>query len=538
MLRPTVPVRQTSTMRVISDLRSEFDLTAIVRHEINTRNKLLPPRWSDRALIGQEDKVATWMKSLMRRDIPVEPEEILLARKLGRGARPVAVLGLKERLLYRAAVSLVEQEVGPPDRSSETYDQFQRAPLSTDGCEYVVKADVASYYQFIDHERLIDEVVAQTGDDLPVAMAVDLVRETSGRRFGLPQLSASSDVLAEIYIEPVRRELARGGLAAWRFADDFRIACRNYDEALRALEILDDAARELGLVLNEVKTSTPSRSHYEAGIDATRNRERELFEALQLEELEEPDRGWYDEADADDEVAELPTQLLDEPDFEDGELGLDELPPGSHEISEAQIAAATAVLEAWTYEDEDDETQRSEHARVTARLLGRALRVFGHAGSPLAIGQVASMLVYEPSLTPTIMRYVQALGRVERNLAQEALDDVCGSGIVSAWQSVWVAHVAGDLAPRRGGANRPHVQWLRAQLTSQRDSLRAEAALALARRRLASIEELLDVLQGLPESHRPTVLIAIAIIGGRDRALDLAESELDRLRVAGMTDGN
>lgn len=105
------------------------------------------------------------------------------------------------------------------------------------------KADIASYYQYIDHERLVDEVVAQTGDDLAVGLAVELLSETSGRRFGLPQLSQVSDILADVYIGPMSRHLARAGFRAWSFADDFRVACRTYDEALRALEAVDEGAR-------------------------------------------------------------------------------------------------------------------------------------------------------------------------------------------------------------------------------------------------------------------------------------------------------
>ncbi len=140
----------------------------------------------------------------MRRDVAVDPEEVVLARKLGRGARPCAILGLKERLLYRAAVSLIEDVTGPSDRSQEAYDAFRQAPVEFEGCRYVLKADIASYYQYVDHERLVDEVVARTGDDLAVSIAVELLGETGGRQFGLPQLSSVSDVLADVYIDPMR----------------------------------------------------------------------------------------------------------------------------------------------------------------------------------------------------------------------------------------------------------------------------------------------------------------------------------------------
>jgi hypothetical protein len=122
---------------------------------------------------------------------------------------------------------------------------------------------------------------------LAVSLAVELLGETSGRQFGLPQLSSVSDVLADVYIAPMRRHLVRSGFQVWSYADDFRVACRSYDEALRALEAADEGARLLGLVLNELKTATPGVDKYRDSLTALRDRERALFAHLDVEELRE-----------------------------------------------------------------------------------------------------------------------------------------------------------------------------------------------------------------------------------------------------------
>ncbi len=83
------------------------DLDEVVAAELVTWNKLTPPRWADRALVGSESEVVSWFGSLARRELELDAEEVLFARKLGRGARPIALLGLKERLLYRGAVSVI-----------------------------------------------------------------------------------------------------------------------------------------------------------------------------------------------------------------------------------------------------------------------------------------------------------------------------------------------------------------------------------------------------------------------------------------------
>ena len=426
-------------------------------------------------------------------------------------------------------MALIEADVGTPDRSQSAYQTFQEGPLSVEGCEYVLKSDIASYYQYIDHELLVNEVVAQTGDDLAVSLAVEVLAHTSSRRFGLPQLSSVSDVLADIYIDPMRRVLVRRGYLVWCFTDDFRVACRSYDEALGALEATDEAARELGLVLNEMKSSTPGIDRYRASLTAVRDRERELFAMLEVEELNEPDPGEYGEERALDEQSERDS-LLDEADFDDADLQ-PEAPNDEEVVSQAQLLAASKVVDLWVEEEEDEDTQRSERAQVTARILGRALRVFTLGGDPSALEHVASMLVYEPYLTPTIARYVRECGRFARRSTRNTLDDVCRSGIVSTWQAIWIAYIAGELPRRRGGEQLAHVGWLREQLRSPSAALRAEASLALARRRLTSANELLDVAAGLPSMHRPTALLGLAALGEEDIAMGAADSELDRLRI-------
>jgi hypothetical protein len=515
-------------MNVLSDLRRAIDVKKVVGQELSSWNELLPPRWGDRALRGNEEAVAAWITSVMRREIAVDREEVVLARKLGRGARPCIMLGLKERLLYRGAVSLVEDVAGSADRSKAAYDAFQNGPASFEGCRYVLKADIASYYQYIDHERLVDEVVARTGDDLAVALAAELLGETSGRQFGLPQLSSVSDVLADIYIDPLRRHLVRSGLPVWSFADDFRVACRSYDEALKALEAADEGARLLGLVLNEMKTATPGIDTYRASLTAVRDRERELFTALDAEVLDEPEPAEYSDEERLDEVGDELT-LLDEDDSDEGGVGTEQVTEEGP-VSEAQLLAASKVIELWAEEEEDDDTQRSEPASVTAKLLGRALRVYARGQDPTGLNRVASMLVYEPSLTPTIARYMRACGEFARRDARDALDDVCESGIVSTWQALWIAYVAGELPRRRGGGRHAHVEWLKRQLLNRHPALRAEAVLALSRRRLVTTGEVLDVAVGLPTMHRPTAVLALAALD-EEAAGAVVESDLDRLRI-------
>lgn len=514
-------------MEIDRSLLDEISFPSVVSAELRSHQKLLPPNWADRALrgSGSELHVSEWVTSACRHSLKVEPEEIVLARKLGRGARPIALLGLKERLIYRGLGSLVEAGVGAPDRSPEAFETFQVAPLAVKDATHVFKADIASYYQYVDHERLVDEVVAQIGDDRAISAIARLLQASSGRRFAIPQLNATSDVLAEVYIDPMRRDLVRAGFDVWRFADDFRIACRGYAEALRALEVADRSARELGLVLNELKTSTPGVGTYLASLSSTEDREQELFDSLDIDEFVDLEPGEYTDLDDEFDTEDGPASLV--PD-EDPHQVTEDAPESAQEVSPAQLEAARKVLALWVSEEEDEDTQRSERAHVTARLLGRALRTLGVAEDPSALANTVAILVYEPSLTPTLARYMGDCAGSDRSSVAEALDEVFESRSISAWQAIWMAHVAGELPRPSRGVRKAHAEWLVASLSSSQPSLRAGAAIALGRRRLASSSVLLDAMTHLPPLHRRTALMAVAAVD-EGSATNVAESELDRV---------
>ncbi|HEX8003688.1 MAG TPA: RNA-directed DNA polymerase [Mycobacteriales bacterium] len=286
-----------SIVELPKDVRDRIDWDAVVGHELTTLNRLLPPRWGDLALRSHERHVVNWFKAATRRGFTPSPDDTILARKVSGGARPLTFMSLLDRLSYRAAVSVLAEDLPSFPRTHDAYEAFQRAPLAVDGCAYVLKSDVSAFYQYIDHERLVTEIIAQTGDDLAITTAIEVIRGSTGRQFGLPQLNLVSDALAEVYIEPIRRHLTRAGFNVWRFADDFRVACETYEEALEAWELLDRAARDLGLVLNEAKTRTPGRARYEASLTAVATREAELFSALGVEPLDPWDTAEYSDED-------------------------------------------------------------------------------------------------------------------------------------------------------------------------------------------------------------------------------------------------
>jgi len=269
-------------MRVPVAVLAAVDFRAIVIAELSARNRFLPPPLADRALLDNVDGLADRLSTRMRRDFEPSQQDSVLARKASRGSRPLPFIALEDRLVYRALVStLIERLPVVPGR--EDYDAFVKSPLDVEGGEFILKADLAACYQYVDHERLVDEVVAQTGDDLAVTAVVELLQAGTGRRFGLPQMNASSDILADLYVDPIRRNLLRSGHSVFRYADDFRVACANYSEALSSLEQIERSAFDLGLVLNEAKTGTPRRETYMHSLTEVERAEQQLFASLRDE---------------------------------------------------------------------------------------------------------------------------------------------------------------------------------------------------------------------------------------------------------------
>lgn len=321
----------------------------------------------------------------MAYDFEPERTDTVLARKIGGGSRPLPYMSLRDRLAYRALVGTVDPEM---ESARGDHASFQVDPLHVEGCKYILKADVAAFYQYIDHEKLVDEVVAQTGDDLGIVAATQLLQANTGRLFGIPQMSQASDALAEIYVDPIRRDLVRAGYTVFRFADDFRVACTDYSSALAALELMERSAFSLGLVLNESKTSTPSIDTYSSSLREIERAEGELFRTMDrtnaeilgvdvadlspsIEDFFNVDADVYTDLEidwGDEDLGVLGIDPADEADDEDPDDANGDEPNDPDAPSDRQVEAAKFLMTLWhekTAQDVDE---------MTAEVDGRTAR--------------------------------------------------------------------------------------------------------------------------------------------------------------------
>jgi RNA-directed DNA polymerase len=133
--------------------------------------------------------------------------------------------------------------------------------LIADGHTFVVDADLASYFDSIPHERLMQRVEERVSD----GRILDLLRNWLDQDIlrglerwtpttGTPQGAVISPLLANIYLHPLDQLMAARGYRMVRYADDFVVLCKSREEAAAALAQVQAWATENGLRLHPDKT--------------------------------------------------------------------------------------------------------------------------------------------------------------------------------------------------------------------------------------------------------------------------------------------
>ena len=402
-------------------------------------------------------------------------------------------MGIGERVTYRALATHIIGSELLPDRSLNAYKQFSFGPISYEFPDlaawskhqprlgYVVEADITAFYQYVDHSVLKHELELQTGQIEVIDLLIELLAEIQQRSFGIPQLVDASDWLSEIYIRIVERTLARRGWPVWRFNDDFRIGCRDYTEALNAIERLDESARAVGLAVSDYKTFVTTFATY-------------FKRTLGLN---------IDDNDRSGDPTDVPTDA-------------DVIETAYEELDDHPVEVAMAVLRRTDKEHEGDDKIDLRRVRgAQIRDLRRSIKSLISHQDASALDYMTNLVVYVPSLTPRVCDYVMAvvdsanIGPI-RLLISNVIEHVS----LGEWQALWLIHVCRrlNLVPEDGFRD-----WVAAQRDHGRSRpLGAEAALALAEAGVGDFDDLEQALRSEPEALAPWFLLGMKSMANMD----------------------
>ncbi len=244
------------------------------------RNDLLPLGPADRADADAVDAMTGRLQNSLAAG-RYKPAAAVLFRvsKDGDTTRPGALLRLPDRIVFTALVRSIAEAIEQSLSSSvlwprasygqSQWDDFERAPIES-GSEFVVVADVASFYDTVDHNLLADSLREFGADPGAVSAVGAFLGAVMQRSTGLPQGLPASDPLATAALARVDAALTRAGIQFARHGDDFRISAEHRFAAREAIAVLDDALRSQRLHLNSAKTHAVPVEAYEANL-----RERE-----------------------------------------------------------------------------------------------------------------------------------------------------------------------------------------------------------------------------------------------------------------------
>lgn len=480
---------------IAASIVKRLDIAGACEREAEATRNLLPPEPWLPDLAEQASVMAKWIATWSARESPASESTIVAARKESGGVRPVPMVGAVERVLLRALTEQLIPEAERCERSAATYKSFVVEPAGhvfdaksskrKDSSNwYVLEADINSFYEYVDHGILRNELETRWGNlEIPRALT-QLLSEIEGRAFGIPQLLEPSDWLSDIYIQKVERDVRRMGHNVWRFNDDFRFACDSYSAALGALEDLVAAARKVGLTINDHKTRILKYQTY-------------FWQSFNIE---------VDEG-------------LEAVDLVDVELAVGPYDP----VGTSPDGTAATITEIGTGEGIDlRNATRNDRRRIQA-----ALAMLAQTSDPLALDKIDELFRFAPSLTHAIGRYLTSLDTdSHRRRIKAIILGLIKRETASPWQQLWLLHVL-DHHSILESSNKLSKWVDGVRISGKGTTVSAAASLALANVQQVDFAPLDMALRSEPTCLNPWYLKATQALAGSDC---VTKGQIDALR--------
>ncbi|WP_329127325.1 reverse transcriptase domain-containing protein [Streptomyces sp. NBC_01465] len=239
-------------------MSSQIDTFSVAKDLSSVQLDRLPNLIIDECLQDCAKEISATADMILLGDFHL-PYETLAMPKKKFEPRPVTVASTPARVAYAALVNSVSDSLGPKSREDGNLAIHKSFTVRNES-NYFVDFDIASFYEYIDHGILAQQLLTRTLNSEVVEKFMRILKSLTKGARGLPQLLSASDHLSDSYISALERRLVRNGYSVVRYADDFTVACPDWEAANVIIERAAEYARDLGLVLSSEKTNIRKRA--------------------------------------------------------------------------------------------------------------------------------------------------------------------------------------------------------------------------------------------------------------------------------------
>lgn len=219
--------------------------------------------------------------------------KILVAKKNGE-PRELCIPTVRDRVVQRAVLDLIEpilekqfEDCSYAYRKGRSVRQVicRIIELYKEGYRFVVDADIDAFFDNVEHDLLkakfnrlianplIQDMVAQWVEG-EVWDGTTLKKIT----IGIPQGSAISPTLANLFLDELDEAMLAQGFQYIRYADDYVVLCKTMEKAAQALALSKKVLKKLMLELDEEVITTFDQGFKYLGVVFLRSMAMKPFE--------------------------------------------------------------------------------------------------------------------------------------------------------------------------------------------------------------------------------------------------------------------